>query len=417
MLREGKIPERYRNTDLGIIPNDWNLKEFEEVLKVIDGDRGDNYPSNDELHNSGYCLFLSAKNVTKEGFKFSECIFITKKKDDSLGKGKLAKGDVVLTTRGTVGNVAFFDDFVPFENIRINSGMVILRNEDDNLDNNYLYSFFQSHLLQNQIDRVVFGSAQPQLTVKGINKFKIPLPPTIEEQKAIAQALSDVDATIAELDRLITKKRNIKQGAMQQLLTGEKRLPGFSGEWEVKTFRDVSFVNQGLQIAIEKRLKQPAPNSKKYITIQFLNNGKGTEYINSYSSSVCCNENDVLMTRTGNTGIVVSGVNGVFHNNFFKINFDRKAIDKNYLIGYLNLDKTQKLILAKAGTSTIPDLNHNDFYSIPIPLPTLSEQKAIAQVLSDMDAEIEALEQKCDKYKAIKQGMMQELLTGRTRLV
>jgi type I restriction enzyme S subunit len=184
-----------------------------------------------------------------------------------------------------------------------------------------------------------------------------------------------------------------------------------------KTFRDVSFVNQGLQIAIEKRLNQPALNSKKYITIQFLNNGKDVEYINGYSSSVCCKENDVLMTRTGNTGIVVSGVSGVFHNNFFKINFDRKAIDKNYLIGYLNLDKTHKLILAKAGTSTIPDLNHNDFYSIPIPLPTLSEQEAIAQVLTDMDAEIEALEQKRDKYKAIKQGMMQELLTGRTRLV
>jgi type I restriction enzyme S subunit len=187
-------------------------------------------------------------------------------------------------------------------------------------------------------------------------------------------------------------------------------------DWEVKKFRDVSFVNQGLQIAIEKRLKQPAPNSRIYLTIQFLNNGKDIEYINDYSSSVCCNEDDVLMTRTGNTGIVISGVNGVFHNNFFKINFDRKTIDKNYLIGYLNLEKTQKLIRAKAGTSTIPDLNHNDFYSIPIPLPSLSEQKAIAQALSDVDAAIAELDRLITKKRNIKQGTMQQLLTGKRRL-
>ena len=259
-------------------------------------------------------------------------------------------------------------------------------------------------------------STRNQVPITVQRKFSLLLPP-LPEQEAIAQSLSDVDTLITALDQVITKKHNIKQGTMQQLLTGKKRLPGFSGEWEVKTFKDVSFVNQGLQIAIEKRLKQPIQNSKQYITIQFLNNAKDIEYIHDYSPSVCCNEEDVLMTRTGNTGIIVSGVNGVFHNNFFKINFDRKIIDKKYLIGYLNLDKTQKIILAKAGTSTIPDLNHNDFYSITIPIPSLSEQKAIAQVLSDMYAEIEALEKKRDKYKAIKQGMMQELLTGKTRII
>ncbi|BAY68308.1 restriction endonuclease subunit S [Anabaena sp. FACHB-709] len=202
---------------------EWEVEEFEQVLKVVDGDRGDNYPSNDELFDNGYCLFLSAKNVTKGGFKFSDCTFITKEKDNLLGNGKLCKKDVVLTTRGTVGNIAFFDYSVPFENIRINSGMVILRSEDKNLDNSYLYSFLKSHLFQTQIDRAVFGSAQPQLTVKGISKFKIPVS-SLPEQKAIAQILSDMDTEIAALEQKRDKYKAIKQGMMQELLTGKTRL-------------------------------------------------------------------------------------------------------------------------------------------------------------------------------------------------
>lgn len=182
-------------------------------------------------------------------------------------------------------------------------------------------------------------------------------------------------------------------------------------DWEVKIFKDICWVNQGLQIAIEKRLKHPTIYSKIYITIQYLNNAKQIEYIDDYTSPVCCNENDVLMTRTGNTGIVVTGVNGVFHNNFFKINYDKKQITKGYLVYYLNLGKTRKIVLVKAGTSTIPDLNHNDFYSIPIYLPpTLTEQTAIANVLSDTDALIQSLTRLIAKKRQIKQGAMQTLL-------
>ena len=188
-------------------------------------------------------------------------------------------------------------------------------------------------------------------------------------------------------------------------------------DWEVKTFGEICKVNQGLQIAIEERLKYPIANSKIYITIQYLNNGKDVEYINNYTNSVCCAEDDLLMTRTGNTGMVVTGVNGVFHNNFFKINFDKKQVDRVYLLYYLKSNKTKRIILVKAGTSTIPDLNHNDFYSIRIPLPpTIEEQTAIASALSDVDALITALEQLITKKHNIKQGTMQQLLTGKKRL-
>ncbi|MFL0063604.1 restriction endonuclease subunit S [Tenacibaculum maritimum] len=183
-------------------------------------------------------------------------------------------------------------------------------------------------------------------------------------------------------------------------------------DWSVKKFKDIFRVNQGLQIPIQQRLKCPTPNSKKYITIQYLNDGKGVEYINDYSVSVCCSENDILMTRTGNTGMVITNVNGVFHNNFFKINYDRNRLDKNYIVFYLKQNTTQIRILEKAGTSTIPDLNHNDFYSLQIPLPpTLKEQKAIATALSDVDDLIASLEGLIAKKQAIKQGAMQQLLT------
>ena len=183
-------------------------------------------------------------------------------------------------------------------------------------------------------------------------------------------------------------------------------------DWEESTFKNICWVNQGLQIPISHRLTLPNRDSKVYITIQYLNDGKSIEYIDDYVPSVYCSEDDILMTRTGNTGIVVSGVEGVFHNNFFKINFDRKRINKNFLIYYLNQPFTKKIILAKAGTSTIPDLNHKDFYSIPIVLPpTIEEQTAIATALTEADALISGIEKLIAKKRDIKQGAMQKLLS------
>lgn len=180
--------------------------------------------------------------------------------------------------------------------------------------------------------------------------------------------------------------------------------------WNLKVFKDICWVNQGLQIPIEKRLKYQAIKSKVYITIQFLNDSKQIEYINDYSPSVCCNHDDILMTRTGNTGIVVTNVDGVFHNNFFKINYDKKQVIKDFLVYYLCQNKTKKIILDKAGTSTIPDLNHKDFYSIPIILPTTFEQAVIANALSDADEWIQSLTKLIAKKRQIKQGVMQALL-------
>ncbi len=187
-------------------------------------------------------------------------------------------------------------------------------------------------------------------------------------------------------------------------------------DWEIKTFRDISTINQGLQIPISQRLKAPTEHAKFYITIQALNNRKEFEYIKTYNESVVCHKDDILMTRTGNTGMVITNIEGVFHNNFFKINFDRTLINKDFLVYFLSLEQTQKTILRKAGTSTIPDLNHNDFYSLSIPLPPLNEQIAIANVLSDVDRYLYSLDALILKKESVKKALSFELLSQRKRL-
>ncbi|MCF7355420.1 restriction endonuclease subunit S [Vibrio sp. CK2-1] len=188
-------------------------------------------------------------------------------------------------------------------------------------------------------------------------------------------------------------------------------------DWVDFSFGDICTVNQGLQIPIEQRKSHPGQRSKIYITIQYLSSMERPEYIDDYSVSVCCNRSDILMTRTGNTGIVVHDVDGVFHNNFFKINFDRKKFNKLFLVYYLRSFNCQKSILDKAGTSTIPDLNHGDFYSVRIVLPQdIKEQTAIANALSDVDALLSELEKLIAKKQDIKTAAMQQLLTGKTRL-
>ncbi|GAA8388879.1 restriction endonuclease subunit S [Helicobacter pylori] len=187
-------------------------------------------------------------------------------------------------------------------------------------------------------------------------------------------------------------------------------------DWEIKTFRDISTINQGLQTPISQRLKAPTEHAKFYITIQALNNRKEFEYIKTYNESVVCHKDDILMTRTGNTGMVITNIEGVFHNNFFKINFNRTLINKDFLVYFLSLEQTQRTILKKAGTSTIPDLNHNDFYSLTIPLPPLNEQIAIANILSDLDRYLCALDALILKKEGVKKALSFELLSQRKRL-
>ena len=190
------------------------------------------------------------------------------------------------------------------------------------------------------------------------------------------------------------------------------RFKEFDGDWSIFSLKNICKINQGLQIAIEDRFTENGDNRYFYITNEFLKDGsKKSYFIQNPPESVKCSEDDILMTRTGNTGQVVTNVQGAFHNNFFKIDFDRKKVSKNFFVEFLRKNTTQHLILKYAGASTIPDLNHSDFYRIQMPLTSIEEQTKIASFLSAVDEKINQLSQKHNLLSQYKQGMMQKLFS------
>ena len=176
--------------------SEWKFLTLKEAeLEFIDGDRGVNYPKKSELLPEGDCVFLNTGNVRQNSFDFSNLDFITKEKDNLLRNGKLQRDDIVLTTRGTVGNVALYSQEVPFSNIRINSGMVIIRVNKNFWHPYFIYLFFQSHLFKKQISRLISGSAQPQLPISILETVNIPQL-TLDEQKEIIFNIKSIDQKI-----------------------------------------------------------------------------------------------------------------------------------------------------------------------------------------------------------------------------
>jgi type I restriction enzyme S subunit len=193
------------------------------------------------------------------------------------------------------------------------------------------------------------------------------------------------------------------------------RFKEFSGDWENKSLKDLTKINQGLQIPIADRFTEQVENSYFYITNEFLKETSSNKYfIKNHPESVLCTKSDVLMTRTGNTGQVVTNVNGVFHNNFFKIKYS-EDLNKDFLVEFLRLRDTQNMIMRYAGTSTIPDLNHGDFYRLKINLPSKQEQEKIASFLTSVDTKIEQLTKKEELIKQYKKGVMQQIFSGEIR--
>jgi type I restriction enzyme M protein len=190
---------------------DWPIVTFEVApFQIIDGDRGSNYPSKEDFSPSGHCLFLSTKNVRSDGFKFDNLEFISAEKDRALRKGKLERGDVLLTTRGTIGNTAIYDESVTFENIRINSGMLIFRPDSTLLSGSFLFHFFQSDNFRAQRDAIVSGAAQPQLPIRSLNEVTIPLPPLSTQQAIVAEIESEQSLVAANRDLIARFERKIQ---------------------------------------------------------------------------------------------------------------------------------------------------------------------------------------------------------------
>lgn len=190
------------------------LMPMTELCNIIDGDRGKNYPTQDEFSDEGYCLFLNAKNVTTNGFDFENCMFITKEKDELLRNGHLNRGDIVLTTRGTIGNLAFYDNSVPYENIRINSGMVILRMNHGLVSEHFFIEQFKMQLSLIK-EKIASGSAQPQLPISTMNKIMM-LVPSIELQNQFAAFVKQTEKTKTTISKSLEKLETLKKALMQE---------------------------------------------------------------------------------------------------------------------------------------------------------------------------------------------------------
>ena len=209
----------------------------EAPLAIIDGDRGKNYPSQSEFQPVGHCLFLSTKNVRETGFDFSDCSFISKDRDQLLRKGKLERFDTVLTTRGTIGNLGFYNETIPFDNIRINSGMVIIRPQISYLNPTFCYYIFRA--LQKDFESFTSGSAQPQLPIRDLSNITIYLP-SLSVQSSISNILLNLDAKIDLLHR-----QNKTLEALGETLFRQWFVEGVEQSWEVKPLNDVISVKGG----------------------------------------------------------------------------------------------------------------------------------------------------------------------------
>ena len=245
----------------------------------------------------------------------------------------------------------------------------------------YMYWVFNSNKFNRDKDKQCKGATQKALNNEGLKKIKINKIPDIVEQQKIVSKLN-------KINKIITKKK--KQLIMLDELIKSQFVemfgePLISNNYGRITLDKLIRVSQGLQIPIGKRKNEKGNNRYKYITIQYLNGSKKEEYIENPNDRVICSKDDVLMTRTGNTGQVITNVEGVFHNNFFKMDYDRKKINKEFLIKYFENESIYKDIIRRATTSTIPDLSHSQFYKMSIDLPPLELQNQFSEIVKQID--------------------------------
>jgi type I restriction enzyme, S subunit len=290
------------------------------------------------------------------------------------------------------------------------------------LSNFLLYSLMSETVREN-LFRKIGGSTVGHAKVDDVRFLQLPLPP-LPEQRAIATALSDVDALLTGLDRLIAKKRDLKQAAMQQLLTGQTRLPGFQGEWEVKTLGDMAIFLKGKGLpksAISRHGAEPCIHYGELFTQYSEVIEEPLSRTNETQNCVRSIANDVLMPTSDVTPrglakascVLIDGV--ILGGDILIIRADRRRVLGTFLSYVIRRGENQVLQLV-TGT-TVYHLYASDMRRFGFALPPLPEQTAIAEVLTSMDEELAVLEQRREKTRALKQAMMQELLTGRTRLV
>lgn len=405
----------YKRSDVGVIPDDWDAKPLGEI-----GDSliGLTYrPS--EVRKYG-TLVLRSSNVQNGALCFDDNVFVDTDIPDRI---MVRPGDILVCVRNgsrdLIGKSALIDELAV--GMTFGAFMAVFRSEHGKL----LHHVFQSGIFKKQINEHL-GATINQITNKSLNSFKVPLPPTDEERTEIANALSDVDALLATLDQVIAKKRDLKQAAMQQLLTGETRLPGFSGNWEVKQLGDIGQFLKGRGVKKDEAQSGTIP-CIRYGEIYTHHN----DYIKSFNSWISpkvaatatrLKQGDLLFAGSGETkeeiGKCVAFIDDCeAYAGGDTVILRAAGINPMFMGYYCNTAPIAAQKASKGQGDAVVHISAAALSSIVLALPSLPEQNAIATALSSMDSELSVLVSSRDKTRNIKQAMMQELLTGKTRLV
>ncbi|HPH02550.1 MAG TPA: restriction endonuclease subunit S [Spirochaetota bacterium] len=419
----------YKQTEVGVIPEDWEAVPIESLTPpnrkngIVDGPFGSNLKT---IHyrTSGIPIITSGY-VTDGMFRADHYLYVDRSKFLEEKRSSVHPGDIVMAKIGERCGASAILPATHETGILSGNALKITVDEARH-STSYVWQVLWGFHVSGKLEVLRTVGAQPALSIANLKRFKIPVPSTNAEQRAIAAALGDVDALLAGLDRLIAKKRDLKQAAMQQLLTGQTRLPGFSGEWDTLPACDIGVFKGGSGFPL---MAQGETNGEyPFFKVSDMNN-EGNEIFMTIANHYI---SDQARKRLGATAfpaesIVFAKVGAAvflerkkilkqpscIDNNMAAFVLDRDRVDVRFVHFLLLSTKLSDLV----ATTALPALNAKQLGEMALSVPPLTEQAAIATVLSDMDAELMALEARRDKTRDLKQGMMQELLTGRTRLV
>jgi len=421
MSLHATIKSGYKQTEGGAIPEGWTVLTIAELAEKIIDYRGRTPKKLGMEWGGGDIPALSAGNVKMGHIDLDEETYWG---SDSLYKrwmtnGDTRKDDVVLTTEAPLGNVALIPDARRYI---MSQRTILLQTNPARVVNRFMFHLMRSQSFQRLLTENSTGSTAAGIKRAQFERLELTLPP-IHEQYAITEVLSDVDKLLGAMNNLIAKKRDLKQAAIQQLLTGKRRLPGFSGEWEVKRLGQLCrSITDGTHFT-----PTYVSNGVPFYSVENVtaDNFSETKFITRRAHNILIKrckpeKGDILLTRIGSLGdtkLIDWDVDASIYVSLALLK-PGDRVDSRYLYYYSKHRQFVEDLEARSLMNAAPKkINMGEIGAVPIPLPLLTEQTAIASILSDMDAELVALEQRRDKTRAIKLGMMQELLTGKTRLL
>lgn len=388
---------QYKKSEIGVIPSQWDVISFTNCADLKHGFQF----REEHFSKEGVAVTKIGNLKDGAGLQFNDVTYIPKDNYYQFARFTLKKGDVLMALTGaTLGKISRVDtDEITLQNYRVGNFI-----NKSNTTKDYIFYLLQSPFITKTTKRLVNEAAQPNLGKRDFDKFLVPLPPTITEQTAITTALSDTDALIGNLEKLIAKKRNIKQGAMQELLTGRKRLAGFNGKWKEKMLSDIAEVRKGHLITEKTAITGDIPVIGGGVAPSYYHNQHNRE------------ANTITISASGaNAGFIAFHRNPIFASDCSTIE-DKLPYDIRFIYYSLQLSQGKIFKLQTGGAQ--PHVYPEQLKVFKLLFPeTKVEQTAIANIISDLDDEIMILEKKLEKYKLIKQGMMQVLLTGKIRLV